>query len=157
LEESLRSGGTLGGFAHEPAQETLHRPRRGEALVGELYGGFHEIRPRLAAETLMCEVKSGDGAGHADGQQPFAVGVLEDLAVLVEVHVDGCGERGLLAEVEGRDFAIRAVVDDEAAAADVSCGWQGDRQRESGSHGCIDRVTPILKDASPDLRGEVMA
>ena len=87
-----------------------------------------------------------------DSQDAVMVRVIPDVAFLVEIHRLRRRQRCFLAEVERRRFAVRAVVDEEAAAADVACGGPGNGHGEGRRYSGIDGVATLLQNLDADLR-----
>jgi hypothetical protein len=81
---------------------------------------------------------------------------LDDVAVLVEVHVGRGGQRRLLAEVEEGLAAVGQLHGHEAAAAQVARGGVHHRQRIAHGHGGVDGVAAALEHVDADLAGQVL-
>ena len=78
--------------------------REDEAVGGEADGGGHVLREGEAAVGLLGVGEAGDGSGDADGFVAGCGEALDDVLVLVEVHVGGGGGGGALAIVEEVGF-----------------------------------------------------
>ena len=83
-------------------------------------------------------------------------GVGDDIALGVEVHVGGGGERRFLAVVDEDVFAGVLVDEHESAAADVAGKRVDDGEREADGDGSIDGVAAFLQDLNAGVGGEVM-
>ena len=94
----------------------------------------------------MGEFHAGDGAGNADRQQAVMIRVIADIAVFIEIHGSGRGKRCFFPEIERRRLTIRAVVDEKAAATDVTARGPGNGLRKCRCDGRIDRVATLFQD-----------
>jgi hypothetical protein len=118
----------------------------GAISVGALHG----------AVLLARVFHARDRAGHAHGEVAVGAQALDDVAVLVEVHVGRGGQRRLLAEVEEGLAAVGQLHGHEAAAAEVARGGVHHRQRIAHGHGRIDGVAAALEHVDADLAGQVL-
>ena len=99
----------------------------------------------------MSEFHAGDSAGNADSQQAVVVRVVANVAIRVQVHGFGGCKRRFFPEIEGGRFAVRTVVDHEAAAADIAGCRPGDRHRECGRNRSINGITALFHDLDADF------
>jgi hypothetical protein len=123
---------------------------------GQLDRGRDEVGALHGAVLLACVFHARDRAGHAHGQVAVGAQALDDVAVLVEVHVGRGGQRRLLAEVEEGLAAVGQLHGHEAAAAEVARGGVHHRQRIAHGHGRVDGIAAALEHVDADLAGQVL-
>ena len=78
-------------------------------------------------------------------------GVLDDLAILVEIHVAVRRQRRLLAIIEKGDLVV-LVNQHEATTADIACVDIGDGHCKAGGDGSVNRVAATQQDLFGDVR-----
>ncbi|ABA53282.1 hypothetical protein BURPS1710b_A0298 [Burkholderia pseudomallei 1710b] len=116
-----------------------------EAVARVTDRGRDHLLPLQLAEALLRLPHPGHRAGHADRAIAVQAHALDDVAVLVEIHVLRRGERRALAIVE--KVRLAAHVDGhEAAAADVARLRIGDGEREGDRDRGVDRVAALPED-----------
>ncbi len=126
-------------------------PTQRKTVTREIDGRLQEHFPLQRAEALVREFHAGHGAGDADGQQAIVVRVVTNIAVLVQVHGFRRGKRRFLPEIERGRFAIRSVVDEESAAANVACRGPGNGHRKRGCDRGVDGIAATLQYVEADL------
>ena len=87
----------------------------------------------------MCLPESGDGPGHTDGQVTNSAGLLNGVAVFIQVHVTICGCRCLFPIVDERVFTVH-MDQHEAAAANIAALREADGQSEAGGDSGVDGI-----------------
>ncbi len=78
------------------------------------------------------------------------VGVERPVGIEVEITHDGSRRRLAIID-EGERLVLCAVIQKEAAAADVARLRQDDGKRHRHGNGCVDRVATVAKHLSADL------
>ena len=118
--------------------------------------GARSSCPRQRAVFFPRRLKAQDGAGHADGQIAGGAGTLDDLALAVEIHGLGGGERCAFAEIEEGGLAVFQPDGHEPAAADIASGWIDDGQRITDGHRRIDGIAALLQYLDADVGSEML-
>ena len=154
FQEDLRRARVALPVAIQPLERIVQVPADRHAVPREVDRGLQQVLPGQGAQAPVRELQAGDGPRHADGENAVVVRVVADVAVLVEVHRAGGRQRRFLTEVEGRRLAVRPVVDEKAAAADVAGRRPGHRHGEGRSHRGVDRIAAFPQDVHADLRGD---
>ena len=85
-----------------------------------------------------------DAPGYADGQSAAEAAPRNGPSILVEKELRSQLARRGLAEVEGRDLAIRRSVEQETATSQVSGVRRGHGERERRGDRGIDRIQDLL-------------
>ena len=99
---------------------------------------------------------AGDGARHAHREVAVRARALDDVAVLVEVHVRRGGERRFFAEVEKGLAPVGELDRHEAPTTEVAgCGVDHCERVAHGDRG-IDCVAAVFQHVDTDLGGEVL-
>ena len=94
--------------------------------------------------------------GTPTASMPSVLAPLHHVAVLVEIHVRGRGQRRLLAEVEESLAAIGQLYRHEAAAAEIARRRVDHSQRIAHRDGRIHRIAAGLQHIHADMRRQVL-
>ncbi len=125
-----------------------------KTVARQLDGGLHHFVQRQGAVLIQRQREARDGAGCAGrqmgGEGFFAVSV----ALIVEEHVARGLGRCHFAEIDRGRHTIFGAQHHKTAAAEVTRLRVRHRQRIADGHRRIHRVTALLEDIHPDLRGE---
>ena len=124
---------------------------RNKAVPCQRDSRLDQFTPGQAAEALVRLPEPGYRPRHRGGLAADQRGILDDVAVIVEIHVLVGSEWRLFAIVEERSFPV-LVDHHEAAAADVAGIDVGHRHRKAGRYGRIDRVAAAAQDILRDVR-----
>ena len=77
------------------------------------------------------------------------------LSLIVEIHIAKGGRSRHLAIVDGDGLAALGIMHHhEAAAAEIACAWERDRESKADGHSGINGIAAILQDLQSDLRGQ---
>jgi hypothetical protein len=128
-----------------------------ESALRQPDGRRHHRRALHRAVPGERQLEAGDVAGYGGGEIPLGAQAAEDVAVAIEVHVWGSGERSRFAEIDDRLAAVGELDRHEAAAADVARRWEDDAERVADADRRVDRVAATLQDVDADPRGEMLA
>ena len=103
---------------------------------------------------LLGEREAGDRSRDTDGFVSEKAGVLDDVALRVEVHVGGCGGGSFFAVVEEVHCAVGHADEHEASAAQVAGFREDDGQCKAGGNGRVDGVAAGFHHVDARLRGQ---
>ena len=131
-----------------------------KALARKLDGGSDYFFQRQLAIFLFRVNQAGNRAGDAYGpvsdDAGILVGVWENVALSVQIHVfRGRGGR-FFAEVDEMSFAVGVAEKKEAASAKISGLGMNDGEREAGGDGGIDGIASGLQHLNPGARGKLV-
>ena len=127
-----------------------------EAVLGQLDRRRDQFRALHGAVLLPGVFHARNGAGHADGEVPLGGQALDDVAVLVEVHVGGGALGRRLAEIEEGLAAVGKLDGHEAAAAEIAGRRIDHGERIADRHRRVDRVAAALEHIHAHHRGQVL-
>src|SRR6202022_930605 len=127
-----------------------------EAVLGQLKRRRDQLRALHGAVLLPGVFHARNGAGYADGEVPLGGEPLDDVAVLVEIHVGGGALGRRLAEIQERLAAIGKLDGHESTAAQIAGRRieHGGRIAHSGRR--VDRVAAALEHIHTHHRGQVL-
>lgn len=94
--------------------------------------------------------------GDSDGTIPDNAGILDYVALGVQVHIGGGGRGSFLAVVDEVGLAVGHADEHESAAAEVARLRMNDGEREADGHCGVHRVTSRLHDLDTCLRSQPM-
>ena len=136
----IRNAGVAGPRFLDAVRHCL---RRREAIARQPDGGLQQLAPRALAIALVRQPQAGDRARDTGGPWPDDAGVLDDLALAVQVHVTCGGGWRRLAVIQAGRLAV--VIDQhETAAAEIAGFGIGHGQHECRGHGRIHGIAAVL-------------
>lgn len=80
----------------------------------------------------------------------------DDVALFVQVHVGGGGQRGFFTEVEERLAPVRQLDGHETTTPQVTRRGIDHRQRVTHRNGGVDRVATVLQHIHAHMAGQVL-
>ena len=126
---------TLGAVA--PAQ--LARARDNAHWAAQLVAAIGETHLDALPDT------SHTAMTWHDGQQAVVVRVVTYIAVFVEIHGPGRGQRCFFPEIERRRLTIRAVIDEKATATDIAARGPGNSLSECCRNSSVNGITALFQ------------
>ena len=127
-----------------------------KAFFGQRNGRAQQCGAIHRAIFLARVFHPGHAAGHADGQVALGAQALDHVALLVQVHVGGRGQRCFFAEIEKRLAAVRQLHGHETAAREIARGRIHHGQCITHGHSGVDRVAAALEHVDSDPGGQVL-
>lgn len=128
-----------------------HGLRGHKTIARQTDGGLEQFTPGACAVALVGRPQSRHGAGNTRGSRPDHAGILDDRALVVQVHIPASAGRCCFAVVEERRLAVQ-VDHHEATAAEIAGLRVGDRKHEGSRDGRIDGVATTLDDVHRGVR-----
>eukprot|EP01137_Pigoraptor_chileana_P008786 Opistho-2@56113 len=114
------------------------------------------VLARLGAVLAQRQLHARHGARHCHGEMATGAQVRDDVAVLVQVHVGGCRQRGFFAEVEKGLAPVRQLNGHEAATAEIARRGINHRQRITHGNRSIHRVAAVFQHIDADMGRQVL-
>ncbi|MCY1415184.1 hypothetical protein D9M71_306570 [compost metagenome] len=127
-----------------------------ETVFGQLDGRGDDFLARLGAVLGQRQFHARNGARHTHGQVATGTQIGNDVALLVQVHVGGCGQRRFFTEVEEGLAPVRQLNGHETTAAEVACRGVHHCQRIADRDRCVDGVAAVLEHIHADMAGQVL-
>ena len=122
-----------------------------ESAFGQFNRGPDQRGARHRAVFLARILQTRHSAGDANREPADRAQAVDDVAVLVEVHVRPRGARRRLAKIEERLSSVGKADRHEAAAAEIAGGRIDHRERISDRDRRIDRATATLENVDANL------
>jgi hypothetical protein len=130
----------------------------GKSVACEFDGGGDDFVEGELAVLFFGIDEAGNGAGDADGavsdNARIFVGVGENVALGVEIHIFGGSGGSLFAKVDEVSFAVGEAEEHEAAAAEISGLGMNDGEGETGGHGGVNGVAAGVEHLDSGTRGK---
>ena len=120
-----------------------------DAVASQPNCRLHDLRQTQLTPAALSLCQTGNGPGHA-GRAVAKQALSGYIALLVQVHVAGCGSRSLFTKIEKVHLALCRAVEHESTAAQIARCWMHYGQREAGRHCGIHCVATVSHDLGTD-------